>query len=49
MKLQNSVILRAIVAFFGLEVRERASNVEISIWARMCRWCSGIYPASMFH
>jgi hypothetical protein len=42
-------ILRALEACWGLEVRERASNGQISIWARTCRWCCGLYQGGMLH
>jgi hypothetical protein len=49
-KVHKSVyIVRALVACWGIEVRERASNGQISIWARMCRWCCGLYPGGMPH
>jgi hypothetical protein len=41
--------VRALAACWGLEVRNRANNGQISIWARMCRLCSVLYPGGMLH
>jgi hypothetical protein len=41
-------IVRALVACWGLEVREHASNGQISIRAWTCRWCCGL-PGGMLH
>jgi hypothetical protein len=46
---KNVYIVCAMVAFLGLEVRERASNGQISNWVRTCRWSFGLYPCGMLH
>jgi hypothetical protein len=41
-------ISRALAEWWGLEV-QCVSNEQISIWARTCRWCCGLYPGGMLH